>query len=100
MTGMTGVERYWQRWRYSFSILLICVSFTVSLLLIQDEADSRVNGICGALMQVKEGALELTQPASAAGVTDPATLQRIKDANTARQHARAKLERSLACRDD
>lgn len=99
---MTTLERYtrvlYEHWRLTVAYLLIFASFMFTVVLVRQEASHRVRSVCDSITQVKNAALNLTAPASAVGVTDPTTLERIRQANAARDEARKKLDVALACK--
>jgi hypothetical protein len=73
----------------------------VAVYVVKIEAQQQiVTKACESVTQVKNAALDLTAPVSTKGVTDAATLERIRQVNAARAQAQRKLERKLACRND
>jgi hypothetical protein len=59
--------------------------------------DRRAEQACASILQVRDAALGLTKPASDVGVTDPNTLERIRQANVQRAKVSAQLRRDLSC---
>jgi hypothetical protein len=88
----------WDRWKIT---ILFCGLVLVSLAVywVNDvQNDRRVMLACDSVTQVKDAALTLARPVSPKGVTDSATLERIRIANAQRAEVRAQLARDLACR--
>lgn len=88
----------WDRWKITLLFVgLVAVSLAVYH--VNDVQNSRrVDAACASVTQVKTAALSLAKPISAADVTDPATLERLRVANAARAQARRLLEDKLACK--
>lgn len=95
---MTALRAWWNRWK--ITILFVgLVAVSLSVYRVNDvQNDRRVVSACESVTQVKDAALKLTKLTSETGVTDPATLARIRVSNAAKTDAREQLERGLACR--
>lgn len=92
------VRTWWDRWKITIVFCGLALSFIFTYYVKTDEANRRIEAACASVTQVKEAAFSLAKPTPEAGVTDPATLARIRISNAAKQAAREQLEQRLSCR--
>jgi hypothetical protein len=97
MVIVRRVVRWFDRWK--ITILFVGLAFVaLAVYRVNDTQNHRrVESACKAVTQVRDAALKLTKPASVAGVTDPATRERIRQVNVQRAKAREQLRRDLSC---